>query len=124
MSDTPLDIERFQLAVVLSKTLLNHELLNVWVGLPAGQKQQLTFNCRLIFYAEERFPDTVFTVSPAAEVHLITPQVNVGIREHSADLLEEMAHEVIRGVQDGVHWSEGARGFGARVTGCEQIRLA
>lgn len=62
--------------------------------------------------------------SPAGEVHLITSQVDVGIREHGADLPEEQLHEVVRGVQDGVHRSEGARGFGARVTGREQIRLA
>lgn len=49
--------------------------------------------------------------------------MNVGIREHGADLLEELRHEIIRGVQDGVDRSEGARGRGARVTGCEQIRL-
>lgn len=34
---TPLDIEGFQLAVVLSKAVLLHELLNVWIGLPAGK---------------------------------------------------------------------------------------
>ena len=64
------------------------------------------------------------TVSPAGEVHLVTSQMNVGIREHVADLLEELLHEVIRGVQNGVDGSEGARRRGARVTGCEQICLA
>lgn len=64
------------------------------------------------------------SVLPAGEVHLIAPQVNIGIREHSADLLEEQSHEVIRGVQNGVHRSEGAREAGARVTRCEQIHLA
>ena len=63
-------------------------------------------------------------VSPAGEVHLITSQVNVGVGEHGADLLKELAHEVVGGVQDGVHWSEGAGGFGARVTRREQIGLA
>lgn len=66
----------------------------------------------------------MYAVSPAGEVHLITSQMNVGIREHSADLLEELLHKVICGVQNGVDWSEGARGFGAGVTGCEQICLA
>lgn len=117
-----MDIERFQLAVVFSEALLIHELLNVWVGLPAGQKQHII--CCLIFNADDRFLDIVFKVSPAGKVHLITPQMNVGIREHSADLLEELVHEVICCVQDGVHWSKGARGFGARVTGCKQILLA
>ena len=63
------------------------------------------------------------TVLPAAEVHLITSQVDVAVGEHGADLLEELAHEVVRGVQDGVHRAEGAGRFGARVTGCEQISL-
>lgn len=38
--NTLLDVERFQLAVVLSKAVLLHELLNVRVGPPAGKKQQ------------------------------------------------------------------------------------
>lgn len=62
-------------------------------------------------------------VLPAGEVHLITPQMNISIREDGADLLEELPHEIISGVQDGVHWSEGARGLGAGITGCEQICL-
>lgn len=66
----------------------------------------------------------VFTGSPAGEVHLITPQVNVGVGEHGADLLKELGHELVRGVQDGVHRSKGAGGFGAGETGCEQIQLA
>lgn len=48
-------------------------------------------------------------VSPAGKVHLITPQVNIAIREHSADLFKELGHEGIGGVQDGVHWSKGSR---------------
>ena len=80
---------------------------------------------RLVFDAE-KFSHVVYThtVSPAREVHLIAPQVNVGVGEHGADLAEEPAHEVIRAVQDGVYRSEGAGGLGARETGCEQILLA
>lgn len=65
----------------------------------------------------------VQAVLPAVEVHLVPPQVDVGVGEHGADLLEELAHEVIGGVQDGVHWAEGARGFGARVTRGEKVFL-
>lgn len=64
------------------------------------------------------------TSSPAREVHLVASQVDIGVGEHGADILEELSHEVVRGVQDGVHRSEGAGGFGARVTRCEQIFLA
>lgn len=32
----PLNIERFQFAVVATKTLLIHELCNIWVGSPTG----------------------------------------------------------------------------------------
>lgn len=42
MINTPLDVERFQLAVVLSKALLLHKLLNIWVGLPAGRKENIS----------------------------------------------------------------------------------
>lgn len=61
---------------------------------------------------------------PAVEVDLVAPQVDVGVGEHAADLLEELAHEVVRGVQDGVHWAEGAGGFVSRVTRREQVFLA
>lgn len=47
--------------------------------------------------------------SPAVEVHLIAPQVNVAIGEHSADFFKELGHEGIGGIQDGVHRSKGAR---------------
>lgn len=47
--------------------------------------------------------------SPAVEVHLITPQVDVVIGKHSADFFKELGHEGIGGVQDGVHRSKGAR---------------
>lgn len=63
-------------------------------------------------------------VSPAGEVHLIAPQVNIAIREHSADLLKELGHEGICRVQDGVHWSKASRRLRSRVTGREQIFLA
>lgn len=62
--------------------------------------------------------------SPAGEVHLVSTQVDVGVGEHDADLLEELGHELVGAVQDGVDWSEGAGGFGARVAGCEKVRLA
>lgn len=39
----PLNIERFQLAVVLTKTLLDHEFCNIWVGLPTGLKRKKRF---------------------------------------------------------------------------------
>lgn len=65
----------------------------------------------------------MLAVSPAGEVDLITPQVNVGVGEHDADLLEELLHEFICSVQNGIYWPEGARWFGAGVTRCEQIRL-
>lgn len=35
-----LDVERLQLAVVLTKALLLHELLDIWVGLPADQRSR------------------------------------------------------------------------------------
>lgn len=66
-------------------------------------------------------PDVVL---PAGEVHLVATQVDVGVWEHRADLLEERAHEVVCGVQNGVHGSEAAGGGWPRVTRCEQIRLA
>lgn len=122
MGNTLLDIEWFQLAVVVSKALLFHELLNVRVGLPARQKKLKSISAVWSLTPRRLFLNTDY--SPAGEVHLITSQVDVGIREHGADLPEEQLHEVVRGVQDGVHRSEGARGFGARVTGREQIRLA
>lgn len=53
------------------------------------------------------WPDIVL---PAGEVHLVATQVDVGVREHGADLLEERAHEVVRGVDNGVHGSEAAGG--------------
>lgn len=80
--------------------------------------------CCLTSEAKSNFSDYACTVSPACEVHLITSQVNVAIGEHGADLREELSHEVVRGVQDGIHWPERARGFGPRVTGCEKIFLA
>lgn len=89
-----------------------------------SKKTAADINYCLVFDAEEKFFNIVSTVSPAAEVHLIASQMNISIGKHCADLLKELAHEVIRGIQDGVHWSKGARGFGARVTGCEQICLA
>lgn len=49
-------------------------------------------------------------VLPAGEVHLVATQVDVGVWKHGADFLEEQAHEVVRGVQNGVHGSEAARG--------------
>lgn len=52
-------------------------------------------------------PDIVL---PAGEVHLIATQVDVGVGEHGADLLEERFHEVICGVQNGVHGSKAAGG--------------
>lgn len=62
-------------------------------------------------------------VSPAAEVHLVAPQVNVGVREHCADLLEQLAHEHIGGVEDGVDRSEGSGGAGPGVARSEQVPL-
>lgn len=47
-----LDVDGLQLLVVLSEALLLHELLDVRVGLPAGQKQQL--NICLITKAESK----------------------------------------------------------------------
>lgn len=61
--------------------------------------------------------------SPAVEVHLIAPQVNIAIGEHSADFFKELGHEGIGGVQDGVHRSKGARKLWSGVTRCEQIFL-
>lgn len=49
--------------------------------------------------------------------------MDVGVGEDGADLGEELLHEVVGGVQDGVDWAEGAGGFGAGVTGSEQIFL-
>lgn len=63
-------------------------------------------------------------VSPAGEVHLIAPQVNIAIGEHGADLFKELGHEGIGSVQDGVHWAKGSRRLRSRVTGREQIFLA
>lgn len=115
MINTPLDVERFQLAVVLSKALLLHELLNIWVGLPVGKKRKKQFQLLSYLWC---WGHTVVAVSPAGEVDLITPQVNVGVGEHRADLLEEPFHEFICSVQNGIYWAEGARRFGAGVTGC------
>lgn len=39
-----LDIEGFQFGEVLSEALLLHELLNVRVGLPAGEKQTAKYD--------------------------------------------------------------------------------
>lgn len=50
------------------------------------------------------------SILPAGEVHLVATQVDVGVWEHGADLLEERAHEVVGGVQNGVHGSEAAGG--------------
>lgn len=63
-------------------------------------------------------------VLPASEVHLVASQVNIRVREHAADLLEELAHEVVSGVQDGIDWPVRAGGSGPSVTGREQIFLA
>lgn len=73
---------------------------------------------------KERDILTARPVSPAGKVHLVTPKVNVAIREHGADLFKELRHERVGGVQDGVHGSQGARGPRSCVTGCEQICLA
>lgn len=64
---------------------------------------------RLPVYASKKSscPDIVL---PAGEVHLIATQVDVGVGEHGADLLEERFHEVICGVHNGVHGSKAARG--------------
>lgn len=62
-------------------------------------------------------------VSPAAEVDLVSSQMDVGIREHCADFLEEHAHKVIGCVEHGVDRSERTRGAGSRVTGGQQVLL-
>lgn len=63
-------------------------------------------------------------VLPAGEVHLIATQVDVGVGEHGADLLEERFHEVICGVQNGVDGSKAPGGGWPRVARCEQVLLA
>lgn len=103
---SPLNIERFQLAVVSTKTLLVHEFCNIWVGLPTGFKK--TYESTLLLMLLRGFL-TPCPASPAVEVHLIAPQVNVAIGEHRADFFKELGHEGIGGVQDGVHRSKGAR---------------
>lgn len=60
------------------------------------------------FYWGVIFSTTVILLfSPAGEIDLVSPKVDVGVREHFADFFEEAGHKVVCGVEDGVHRTKG-----------------
>lgn len=72
------------------------------------KKKRKSYESTLLLMLRRGFL-TPCPASPAAEVHLITPQVDVAIGKHSADFFKELGHEGIGGVQDGVHRPKRAR---------------
>jgi len=54
-------------------------------------------------------------IIPAGEINLISSKVKIKIREDRADLQKKCAHEFISTVENGIHWSKGARGMRPRV---------